>query len=491
MSISKVEKSITSGDENSVSQTFFRNKCVNINAEPTSVFNFEVPQFLIGGATYNYYSQATDFISTNLNNIKTLTYYYTANTCSLSGTTKAYYDIYKLDYNTYITAKNNIESGSGTTSDMDSVQSLLNSPLYTMTGMTSAITMTAYTITIPAEIKPPGAYKTKLFDDKCQYFVNTYYEFDKPVDLTLGEKYSANTETGLYDIIPYSSASTVSVKSETNTHIVTASTFSGVALKGVFFVYFTAPNKPNIDVLDGQPAVTGVLNTYSPIFAFNGTSDGDFYKLQVSYDITNENFTGTNLTNFEIQRQDGDDEYIRTYSIALTPNTSFIYRIGNTKYLENIFQVRHSVTSWSHFAQAQTVSDGNFNLSGNVYYHYINSGSTLAGASISIEVLSTFSNVDLEADTRTDATISGSTSRGIDSLIGTVYTTTTDANGYFVFSGITGGNYKITASDPSWGFLDEEFNVILTENTSVNVIFDVLWGNTIKTFGDFGHLTFL
>src|SRR6185369_14333845 len=101
MPINKYITSRTSGSGNSMSQVFLSNTIVKHNEAVTSPFNFDVPVYSLQGATFNYYQQTTDGISASLNNIKTVTFLISANTNSLTGTTKMKHDIYKIEYEIY------------------------------------------------------------------------------------------------------------------------------------------------------------------------------------------------------------------------------------------------------------------------------------------------------------------------------------------------------------------------------------------------------
>ena len=467
MSIIKSEKSITTGNDDSKAQVFLRTHIPTIIENPVSFFNFEMPLFNLEGATTNYYEQSTEAISTNVNNEKTLTLNFTANTETLSGTTQLSYDIYRLDIETYLDAKNNIENGITGGTDINSVQSLLSNPIYTIEESVSAMT-TAHTISLPSVIKPTDEFATDLFFDKYQYFVDTTYGFDKPVDATLGNVIVFSSETGSYIELSALTSSATTLYTETSPQIITATTFSGSSFKGVYFVYFTAPNKPDINILDDAPTVAGTLSTYSPVFSFNNVEDGDRYKLELNYNVNDEDFTG-DTTSFDINKQEGDSEFIRTYSIALSPESQFLYRIGNVKEVESIFGVKYSVTSWGEIESATTASDGSYTLSGVVYFGGSSSADTLSGITIQAELLSAFSDVSLNADSRFDDEIFSDTSQAIDSSVGTTYSAISSSDGSYSFASLVGGTYKVTITLES---ITSQYNVILNKNTNLDLTFD-------------------
>lgn len=104
MAIERKITSLTSGSGNSESRVFVSNTLVDRNEIITSPFSFAFPVFTINGATYKYYTQTTAGISASLNNIKTVKYVFSANTASLTGTTKMKHDIYRINYDIYTAA---------------------------------------------------------------------------------------------------------------------------------------------------------------------------------------------------------------------------------------------------------------------------------------------------------------------------------------------------------------------------------------------------
>ncbi len=512
-----LEKSIisrTSGSGDSMSQVFLSNTISSLSGAVTSPLSFEVPVYTLGvgnnGATFNYYMQTTDGISASLNNIKSFMFFISANTESLSGTTKMQHDIYRLDYNTFTaftssdvsltsTTVNPTILSSGTTALRISPNSVtaiteaslnlftsINEPIYTTVEDVSGTTFmvgSAHTLTLPQKVKPVGLYTQDLFVDKAQYFIDSTFLFEQPVSQTLGavEQYSGNQIVQLYDM-PYSS--TTFVQTSNRTHVITGGTFAGTSISGASFTYFVPPKKPDIFVLDGHPTVEGVLNTFSPIFSFRGVEDGDKYAIKVTYNTGDTTFTGSSITSFRFDSQPGNAEYIRTVAVALTPNSEFLYKIGNVKEIINLFSVKQNITTWSEFIYAKASNDGTFELSGHTYLNLIG-GPPVVNAIITLTILSTNSSVDLGSDTLSDPSTTNSIITPLGGAIGTTIITTSDINGFYTFGKINGGNYTVTCQNPDpFDFPTQTVNIFLSSNLTLDFIFSLLWGNTVIDFSD-------
>jgi hypothetical protein len=513
MAINKSITSRTSGSGDSTSQVFLSNTISTLSDAVTSPFYFNVPVVSLegGGATFMYYKQTTNGISASLNNIKTFTFSISANTESLSGTTKMKHDIYRIDYNTYTAftstdisltsttvSLNVLASGTTTALGINpnastaiteaslSLFSSINTPFYTTFEDVSGATFmigSAHTLTLPQKVKPNGLYTQDLFVDKAQYFIDSTFLFETPVSQTLGDvqMYSGNQIVQLYDM-PYSS--TTFVQTSNNTSTITGGTFAGTNISGATFTYFVPPKKPNINVVDNTPSVIGTLDTFAPIFSFNNTEDGDKYAIQINYNTGDTTFTGT-TTIFNAQYQPGNAEYIRTVALVVTPNSEFIYRIGNVKEIINLFSVKQNITTWSEFVYAQSSNDGNFELSGHTYLNLIG-GTPIIGCILTLTVLSTNSSVDLGSDTIIDPSITSSITSPLGGSIGSTKITTSIApDGSYTFGRINGGNYTVTCQNPDpFDFPTQTVNIFISSDTTLDFIFSLLWGNTVIDFSD-------
>lgn len=514
MAIERKITSLTSGSGDSESRVFISNTLVDRHEIISSPFSFAFPVFTIDGATYNFYKQTTAGISASLNNIKTVKYTFSANTNSLTGTTQMKHDIYRINYdiytagtqavisltsttipNTSVTGVNsttttvNTDSINSLTEAIANIYSAITYPIYTTyesVSGTGFVIASAHTLTLPQQIKPTGQYTQNLFLDKSQYFIDSQFLIETPVDQTLGDvqTFSGNQVVKLYDM-PYSSTTYIGTGS--NSHTITGGTFSGTTISGATFTYFVPPKKADIFVLNGEPAVKGVQNTFAPIFSFKNVEDGDYYKLQVTYNTGDTTFTGATTT-FKLQSQPGGPEYVRTSAVALTPNAEFLYRIGNTKEVINLFNVKQNVTTWSEQTYAQAANDGSYLLSGNTWFNYI--GNPWPGAIISLTIQTNISVIDLGSDEPNDPNITSEVSNPLGGGVGTIITTASDSNGAFTFGKIGGGQYLMTvdSGDPNFG--SQTFSFFLSQDTSFDIIFGIIWGNTNIPMSDISY-TFL
>lgn len=506
MAIEKLITSKSSGTENSESRVFISNTIVEKNEPVTSPFSFAFPVFNIRGATYLFYKQTTAGISASLNNIKVVHYDFTQNLNSLTGTTKMKHDVYRINYDTYTAATqaeialstiaipNPLASGTtltATTVSQESMASFVNAintfnssivtPIHTVIEDVSGATFinaSAHTLTLPQQVKPVGQYTQNLFLDKSQYFIDSQFLIDVPLDQTIGDvkTLSGNQVVQLYDM-PYSS--TTQIGTGNNSHTITGGTFSGVSVNGATFTYFVPPKKPDIFVVNGQPAVIGTQNTFAPIFSFKNVEDADYYKLQVTYSTGNTSFTGA-TTIFKLQAQPGNAELIRTAAVSLTPNSECLYRIGNTKEIINLFQVKQNITTWSEFTYAQLANDGSYVLSGHTWKNYI--GQPWANATLTLTIQSTNSYVDLGSDFLLDENLTSEVGEPLAGAVGSTVVIASDANGFFSFGKLGGGAYTLTATPNDGNFPSQTVNFYLSTDTNFDFVFSIVWGNTNINF---------
>lgn len=274
--------------------------------------------------------------------------------------------------------------------------------------------------------------------------------------------------------MPYSSHTYLQTSSAS--HTVTGGTFSGSSISGASFTYFVPPKKADIFVLNGRPTVEGTLSTFAPIFNFRNVEDGDYYKVQVSYNTGDTSFTGE-TTIFRFERQIGNADYIRAVAAAVTPNSEFLYRIGNTKEITNLFTVKQNITTWSESIYATSSNDGTFVLSGHTWLNNI--GITpVSNAILTLTIQATISSVDLGSDALTNPDVTSEVVNPLGGSVGSTVSVVSDVNGYFSFGPINGGIYTLTAQHwDSINFPTQTVNILLSEDTNVDVVFSILWGN--------------
>lgn len=494
--ILKIVKSQSTGSETTAIQAFSQNYWVNINSVQRPLVSWDVPVYIMEGATRNYYSVDYNGLSTDINNGKSIVFVFTANTESITGITTLNHKMYKIDYVDYIQAKNDPTSSAFTQTIIQN----LSTPFYTFidyasgsTGIAALISAGRYTYNFPKEIKPENQFTVDVFKDKTQYFIDSEFVFPMDVNVYIGDIYAltSNTESGIVKILDYYQNSYQLLTSNLGTHQISGNTvFSGLNVSGAFFTYMIPPNKPNLRVSNGNSeiAVQGTLTTFSPTFNFNNVDDGDYYQLQVTYDVTDYLFEDSSVSTFNIKKQEGDAEFVRTFSTPLTPRTQFLYRIGNVKEIENIFGVKQSTVVYSDYVFAETSSDGKYVLSGTAYNGYIG-GPTVAGVQFELRGAGSSSTIKKKIDIKN----SNIALAEQDSLIGNtgnvLLTTTSDANGNYSFGNpkIEGGTYYLTVIPPvsfAGSVLTNTYTVSVTDDTDFDVVLSIIWGSTSVMFND-------
>ncbi len=497
MSNLKTIKSQTTGTNDSVSQAFSQNFPIEISSTRKGIFSYLVPLYNVEGATFEYYSDNnTNAVSTELNNGKSYTLVFSANTSSISGITQLNHKMHRVDYEDYIAAYESPDN----VSLMNVVADRLKEPLITFTdpatgstGVTANIIANRYTYTFPIRIKPEGDFVIDLFKDKAQYFIESTFTFPKNYDLTQGaiQTLSGDTnDSNIVTLFDYYPSNYEILETDAPAHVITGQTpFSGFTARGAFFTYFSPPLKPNLYVGKGKSEnpVQGPLKTFTPTWNFNNVSDGDFYRLQVSYDTNNTDFDVSNRSEFFINKDVGEPEHVRVFSTPLTPNKSFIYRIGNTKQLINLFGVKQNITTWSDAFNAETANDGRYTLTGTTYQGFMSASTVMSG--VTLQLIGGYSNssVDIFVDSRASKTIFREVNSTIgNSTSGTIINTlVSDANGRFDFGRLNGGTYTLVINPPI-GFTDAypvtTRTININSDTNLDIILSILWGNNILTF---------
>ena len=197
-----------------------------------------------------------------------------------------------------------------------------------------------------------------------------------------------------------------------------------------------------------------------------------------------------------IPQQPGDANYIRSFSTPLTPSSNFIYRIGNTKEIINIFGVKQNVTTWGPIASAYTANDGKYNVSGHVYQTYLEDGPPISSATVSMYIITNTSAVDLGADLASNSSILPPVSQSLGGGVGSTFSAITDINGYYEINQVPGGYVQVTVTSP----LSISGNPIFSSATAIaNITQDIgadfnlsiYWGFTGLTFIEFENYQFV
>ena len=593
----------TTGDQNSSSQVLTQNtKGYNDVISLGNYFSYVYPAYYrIEGASLNYYGIDYNSISYDINNGKTYTIYFSGESINSlltnTGSTLIMQDLYRIPLSAYT---DYVSNPNFSTVDIDT---FLTTPLLEIQEPTSGITIvnSGYTFSFPTQFKDIGNYTENVFSDKDQYFIDTVFAFEENNDLTLGDCYYLDTNNNNVPTRLFLEPSaTTYYRSGIGPQTITGNTsFSGSVINGAYFSYFVPPKKPNLYVSGGDSsiAVQGSTTNISPVFNFANVDDGDYYQLQVNYDTNDTPYSGTDIYTYVINKQDGDAEFVRTFSTPLKANDSFIYRIGNTKELINLFGTRQNITTWSDSIEASITATGNFVLSGHTWKNFIDydysgqyktsgmtivaqntvgaitynfntttnggmvsntiSASTSANTStiydINVNYNGTLTTLDwknaLYSSTTwsstglyvvgesqytavTDSSFDFTTvSRGIDGVsitlyqiynstqldlgidlqstskkilfknqpyndtqTGIVYTKLSTVEGFFNFSSINGGYYKLVANAPSpeyAAYKDIETYITINSDTNLDLIFYINWSVANYTFAELSNELFL
>ena len=512
-----------SGDQNSTSQYLYQNIVIEPSFGGTQLFEYDIPTFNPSGASFDYYSQNVDAIYAGFNNQQVLRFNWLGGTDALSGNNFWRQEIYQIPYSGYSLFLNS--TGSTQQDLATQIQQALTNPFVTIDLQASAITTTGghYDYYLPQIVKPINQYAQQLFNDKYQYFIDSKLIFNKNIDNTIGNfiyptPFDPNStvpvftaSTGQQQYVYYNTDGFVtgitssslgqfqSVISEGHQRIIASGVtelVSGMTVNGAYFVYFNIPHRPNINVINGAPSVLGVLDTYSPTFEFNGVDDGDYYNLEVNYDINDVSFTGNQQAMFIIPQQPGDPNFVRSYSQSLNPAANFIYRIGNTRELINIFGVKQHVTSWGNIVSAYTANDGKFNVSGTVYQTYLQYGPPISSATVSFYIVTNTSAVDLGADVPSNSTILTDVTQSLGGGVGSTFSALTDVNGYYEINNIPGGYVQVTVTSPisisgNPIFSSSTAIVNINQDTGKDFNLSIYWGFTGLTFSEFENYQFV
>ena len=362
------------------------------------------------------------------------------------------------------------------------IQEGLMTPEYSITKPTTGITGNLYDLQLDQFTKKIGKFKSELFEDRSQYIVDTNFIFN--VDITTGLTDLKIIENG--SIVNGSYSSSVSMETKTEKQIISDGNFNGFEfIGGNYFTYLEVPDKPVFE----YPTAEGQLTTFTPeIFWSNGES-ADEYSVQVSYNTGDTGFTGTVFTYIVPKSDDFKEEStsriktsssefdstktIRKYQLSLKSNKDAIYRVGNVKFIENIFGVKQSVVTFSDNKFITTQQEPIKT------YVYVENDSPYKEF---IEGLKTPPSLDEENAFETyilSGIVSGSTITG--ATIQLIYpnsnfiTTPTDLTGYFEFDNLEEGAYTLNTSYRGYAYDSRIINI--SGDTSVFVELEIKWDN--------------
>lgn len=535
MAINREIRFQTSGTKDTITQVFYNNLYADSEPVKTSFSNVLKPKFTTYGGTLNYFSQDPYAIFTNL--VKPpIRFVFSANTSALSGESYFIHNIYRLDYETFrlygdnqidsnvnVTNNKTVQAIKGdvpktnkdftnqsrtingnnpiiepekffgqplTTRDLEVIQNFLSTPLLTLTASTSGITGNIYDLYLDQYIKQSDRFKTELFLDKGQYFIDT-----KLVTF-------ASTNKQYSDFVSLSNGVQVAnlpwdnnIKlTSTNSYPYTIQNglFSGITLSGNYFTYFIVPDKPVLE----YPIMTGSLTTFTPEFRWSNGDNADSFMVQISYNISDTGFTGTSTFNYPVEKSEKntkisrsktkgpDTEFeseksIYTFQVPVKSNKNFIYRVGNSKELVDIFNVRRNVITFTNHYSATTQQEPI-----RVYVKTETDSPYQPGVS----GFETPPSLDYESniDSYTlSGIVSGSIVTGATIQLtypnGGFVLGTTDLTGYYSFSGLGSGTYTMTTNYR--GYQQDVRTISVSGDTGSSFKIKLMWSNNIDTWG--------
>jgi len=363
------------------------------------------------------------------------------------------------------------------------IQDQLSEPIYTITADTTGITTSVYDFQPDQYIKNLGDFKTELFQDRAQYFVDTRFEF-KFATPELSNFITINDNGDVVDGT-YSAIKTGTT--ETTGGTIDRGEFEGISFKGDdYFTYFTVPDKPTFE----YPTPEGQIDTFTPeIYWTNGENDIDEYLVQVTYNTGDTAFTGS-VFSYVVPRCDELKEEatnisknstndfettktIRKYQLSLKSNSCALYRVGNVKTITNIFGVKQNVVTFSDHKQICTqiepIRSYVFVENDSPYVEGI-AGLTSPPSLIAENPLGEYV---------LSGTVSGSTIEGATMQLiypnGSFVTTLTDSGGTFSFDSLEDGEYTLNTTYR--GYASDSRTINITEDTGVFIEIEIRWDN--------------
>ena len=539
MGINREIRYETAGDSTSMSQVFYNNYLADSRPVQTSFVSFSKPMFITYGGTLNYYSQDPYAIFTNLVR-PPIRFQFSANTSSLTGDSYFVHDIYRLDYDVYrlygdnqidnsqsivnksvsntdglavnnqktnspsrdLVSNSNLKMGNNaipvpekffgqnlTTNDLNTIQQYFKNPVVTITGSTSGITGNIYDLYVAQYVKQYGNLKTDLFTDKAQFFIQTKIVFN--VDLNRNYSDFYNNSVGLKAVPTLWNNSLKIVSTNSSVHNIAAGPFKGIEVIGDYFTYFIVPDKPKLE----YPVMSGQLTTFTPEFRWSNGEKADSFVIQINYNTGDTTFSGT-VFNYPVEKNEknskvsnskvkGPSEEFSTqktvynFQIPMKSNKSFIYRVGNSKEILDIFNVRRVVVTFSDYyaaiSQPEAIKTYVVTESDSKYDSQISGYKVPPSLDYESEVAEYVLSGQVSGSTVTGATMQLTYPNS------SFVTTTTDLTGNYSFTGLEAGTYTLTTNYR--GYQEDVRSVVIAGNVTENFKIKLIWGNQYDTWG--------
>lgn len=523
-----VKKSIqtTTGDSDNIAQSFSQNIFFSSSEGVITPFMFDIPQYTTVGGTEDYYGQNPLAIFTSLVS-PFIRFDFSANTSSFGSDVYIRHDFYRVNWDTFSVVQsglkeeenNSIQSEKTleetieetdedgvvkirkiktTTNEVNNtikskrklsiesteigekkfitptfsdIQSQLDTPQFSVTASTTAITNSVYDLKLDQFTKNTEEYKSELFNNKDQYFVDTKFIFNKITNPELIESDEFPNKT--------------TTETATEKKDIYKGDFEGLTIPGgKYFSYFQVPDKPVFE----YPTPTGKIDTFTPEIFWSNAEKADSYMVQVNYNTGDTGFTGTIFTYLipktdEFKKEskntskESETEFtaskeIRTFQMSLKSNENLIYRVGNIYELKNLFGVKQSVVTFSDYNEITTQTEP---IKTYVF--------TENDSPYELEIARLQSPPSLENESPErfsfSGTVSGSTVSGATMQLiypDTSYITTpTNTIGEFEFDELEVGTYTLNTSYR--GYTTDSRLINITSATTVFINIQINWDN--------------
>lgn len=372
----------TAGDQESFGVAFYNNNFVFQQSPAILPNSFLIPMVSANTGTLSYYSQVDSSIFV-IYARPFISMIWTANTDVFTGDPRLVMmrnDIHKIDYR-MMKSYQDRPSQSGWTA----ISKRIHDPIVVYTASTNSadtVVSTAYTYSMLPEqlIKPEGSFTEEVFEDRAQYFFNNRFVFINTAT-TFANTFSFNQQ---YSPINYPYSSTTYITSTGPTSRITQGPWSGETAYGFFFTCFQPPGKPIMEF--PFPATSTTNNfTFTPTFNFSNVEDGDEFILEVTYNLNDTGFTDTTsttgVTQYRRPKMDGNKEQLidktdtplvgnettqtratRRINVPLKPASEYLYRVGNSKSIINIFGIKNEIINYSSYYSGITGAHQVINL---------------------------------------------------------------------------------------------------------------------------------
>lgn len=395
-SIPLIRQFRTAGDNDGPAIVLYNNNYVLEQCVDQVPDIYALPGFSSSTGTYDYYSSQFNSVFV-IYTRPSLTFMFTGNTHVFTSDTRflgIMQEIYKIRHDDVLDYRSSRDDQS-----WERVAQSIRTPIVTYSAATSAVT-TAFTMSVLPDqfIKPVDRYTEEMFEDRAEYFMNMRFLFSTSgstsgattgtttgsttgaTSATTITTLSINTidENGLITTRPYTADTFVLTNDRKS--MITRGSWSGETVYGLFFACFQPPSRPIIHFPRVATAITENITT-TPTFNFSNVEDGDSFVLQVTYDLTDTGFTNTNaysgVTDYPREKTDNSLEQtidkttgelaeggserstsikVRRINAPIRPNSLFLYRIGNVKGIQNIFDVDQQVINYSQYYTGATGS---------------------------------------------------------------------------------------------------------------------------------------